>query len=219
MYSFHQIEFLVISYANALPLDVFSFLGSFIEEMIPPIPAALILTTAGSIAFQQNHSWLFLFWLAVTGSAGKILASWIFYVLGDKFEDIVVVKFGKFVGIRHQDVESLGKRFSGGWGEGIGFFLFRCVPIFPSVSVSIVCGIIRLNMRVFILATFFGTIVKSLLYLYAGYAGLQAIHFVVRRIHHINFWLGIIFVIVSAGLIYWLVGKKKSNAAGEVKVH
>lgn len=212
MLSFHHIEFLVISYANALPLDVFSFLGSFIEEVIPPIPAALIMTTAGSLSFTQNYPWLFLFWLAIAGSLGKTLASWIFYVLGDKFEDIVVVKFGKFVGIRHKDVESLGKRFSGGWGKGVGFFLFRCVPIFPSVSVSIVCGIIRLNMRIFILATFFGTIVKNLMYLYAGYAGLQALHFLIRKIHHINFWFGTVFIIVSFGLIYWLVrGKKKEK--------
>jgi membrane protein DedA with SNARE-associated domain len=211
MYSLHHIELIVRSYANAMPLGLFAFAGSFIEEVIPPIPAALIMTMAGSLSLAQGYMWLFLLWLAVIGSVGKVIASWIFYVLGDKFEDIIVGKFGKFVGIRHRDVESLGQRLGGGLGSGIGFFLFRCVPIFPSVSVSIVCGIIRLNMRTFLVATFFGTVVKNLMYLYAGYAGLQALHFFVRKIHNANFWFGVVFTVVSFGLIYWLVRKKKQE--------
>lgn len=211
MLSFHQIEFIVKSYANALPLDVFAFFGSFIEEIIPPIPAALIMTTAGVSALAQQRTWIFLIWVAVVGSMGKAIASWIFYVLGDKFEDIVVGKFGKFVGIRHQDVESLGKRFSGGWSDALLLFLFRSIPVFPSVSVSIVCGIIRLNIRTFITATFLGTIVKNLIYLYAGYGGMRALGFFIRKIHHINFWFGIVFVIASLGLIYWLVRRNKNE--------
>ena len=208
MYSFHQIEAIVKSYASILPLDIFAFLGSFVEEIIPPIPAPLIMTTAGSLSLAQHHAWLFLLWLAIVGSIGKTIASWIFYVLGDKFEDIVVGKFGKFVGISHQDVESLGKRFNGGWRDSAVLFVLRSIPVFPSVSVSIVCGIIRLNMRRFITVTFFGTIVKNLFYLYAGYGGLRAIGFVMRRIHHASFWFGTVFVIVSLGLIYWFVRKK-----------
>jgi len=211
MLSLRHIESVVTAYANAMPLGVFAFLGSFIEEIIPPIPAALIMTTAGSLSLAQGYPWIFLLWLALVGAIGKTIASWIFYVLGDKFEDIMVGKFGKFVGIRHSDVENLGKRFSGGWGEGIGFFLFRCVPIFPSVSVSIVCGVIRLNMRTFLFATFFGTIVKNLMYLYAGYAGLRALHFLIRRTHDAQFWFGILFVAISSSLIYWLVRKQKQD--------
>lgn len=209
MYSFHHIEFIIKEYSNVLPLDIFSFLGSFLEEIIPPIPAALILTTAGVLSLEQGHTWIFLIWLAIAGSLGKTLASWIFYILGDRFEDVVVGKFGKFIGVSHKEVENIGKKFTGGWGDGLGFFAFRCVPIFPSVSVSIVCGIIRMNMKTFLLATFFGSIVKSLLYLYIGFGGVHAIHFFVGRIHQANFWLGLIFLIVSSGLIYWQVTKKK----------
>lgn len=211
MYSFRHIEFIVKSYANALPLDVFAFLGSFIEEIIPPIPAPLIMTTVGSLALAQHHTWLFLLWVAIIGSAGKTLASWVFYVLGDKFENIVVVRFGKFIGINHQDVESLGKRFNGGWRDDMVLFILRSLPVFPSVSVSIVCGIIRLNMRTFISATFLGTIVKNLIYLYAGYGGMRAIGFFIRRIHSAQFWIGFVFVAFSIGLIYWLVRKQKPD--------
>ncbi|MDD5083682.1 MAG: VTT domain-containing protein [Candidatus Moranbacteria bacterium] len=211
MYSFRQIEAIVKTSANALPLDVFAFLGSFLEEIIPPIPAPLIMTTAGSLSLTQHHTWLFLLWIAIVGAIGKTIASWVFYVLGDKFEDIVVVRFGKFVGINHKDVENLGKRFNGGWGDEVALFVLRSIPIFPSVSVSIVCGIIRLNMRTFISATFLGTIVKNLIYLYVGYGGMRAVGFFVRKIHNAHFWIGAVFVIVSVGLIYWLVRKKKQE--------
>lgn len=210
MYSFRQIEYLVKSYADALPLDVFAFLGSFVEEIIPPIPAPLIMTTAGSLALTQQHGWVFLLWLAVVGSLGKTVASWIFYVLGDKFEDVMVGRFGKFIGLNHSEVESLGKRFGGGWKDATGLLLLRSVPVFPSVSVSIVCGIIRFDMKTFIGMTFIGTIIKNLMYLYAGYGGLRAIGFLARKIHHASFWFGIVFVAVSAFLVYRMARRKKN---------
>ena len=212
MYSLHHIEEIVKSYATALPLDVFAFLGSFIEEIIPPIPAPLIMTTAGSLVLAQHHAWIYLLWIAVIGSVGKTLASWVFYVLGEKFEHIVVGRFGKFIGINTQDVESLGKRFNGGWRDEIGLLTLRSIPVFPSVSVSIVCGIIRLNMRAFIMATFIGTIIKNLIYLYAGYGGLQAIHFFTRKIHQTSFWVGVFFLLASVVTIYWLTRTRKKDA-------
>ena len=216
MYSFHQIETLVKSSAQAVPLDIFAFLGSFIEEIIPPIPAPLIMTTAGSFALTQQHTWIFLIWIAIIGSVGKTIASWIFYILGDTFEDVVVGRFGKFVGIGHRDVENLGKRFNGGWRDSIALFALRSIPVFPSVSVSIVCGVIRLNIRHFIGATFFGTIVKNLIYLYAGYGGMKAIGFAMRRMHHVTFWLGIVFLIVSLVIIYRLVKKRRDDKGKDV---
>lgn len=211
MYSLRQMEVIVKEYANVLPLDVFAFLGSFVEEIIPPIPSPLIMTTAGSISFEQGHIWIFLLWVAIAGSLGKTIASWIFYVLGDKFEHIVIGKYGKFIGIRQHDVETFSKKFTGGWGDDIGLFIFRATPILPSVSISVVCGIIRLNMKTFIGATFFGTIVKNLIYLYVGYGGLQAIHFLARKIQRAHFWFGLVFVIISLGIIYWQVKKKKKT--------
>jgi membrane protein DedA with SNARE-associated domain len=211
MHSFHQIELFIKAYATLLPLDMFVFIGSFFEEIIPPIPAPLVMTTAGSLLLPQGHGWIFLLWLAVAGSLGKLFASWIYYVLGDKFEDVVVGKYGKFIGINHKDVESIGKKFQGGWGDDISLFLFRAVPIFPSVSVSIVCGIIRLRMRSFLVATFFGTVVKNLLYLYAGYGGIAVVGYLSRRIHSAHFWINFALVLVFVVSLFLFVRKSKEN--------
>lgn len=217
MVSWRHIEYVVKSYADMFPLDVFAFLGSFVEEIIPPIPAPLVMTTVGSLSLTQHHGWMFLVWLAIAGSVGKTLASWIFYVVGDKLEHAAIGKFGKFVGIDHRDVESIGKRFNGGWGDDIVLFILRSIPVFPSVSVSIVCGIIRMNPRTFIGATFLGTIVKNGIYLYAGYGGMRAIGMVARRIHDAHFIIGTVFVVVALAIIYRLVHhtRKKRNEAEE----
>ena len=211
MLSFHHIEFVIKKYASILPLDIFSFSGSFLEEIIPPIPAPLVMTTAGSLSLAQHHAWIFLLWLAIAGSFGKTIASWIFYVVGDKSEDVIIGKWGKYMGIRHEDVELLGKRFHGGWKDAILLFTMRSIPIFPSVSVSIVAGIIRLNKRTFIIATFLGTIVKNLIYLYAGYGGLQAIGFLSRKIHNTHFWVGLGFSVIALYAIYWFAHKRKEQ--------
>lgn len=209
MYSLRHIEFIVKSYATKVPLDAFAFFGSFLEEIIPPIPAPLIMTTAGSIAFSQQRGWMFLLWIAMIGSIGKTFASWIFYVLGEKFEHIAIGRFGKYIGISTRDVEHLGKKFNGGWRDDIALFALRSIPVFPSVSLSVVCGIIRLNKKTFIWATFLGTIVKNLFYLYAGYGGVRAIGFLTRKIHYTHFWLGTLFILVSCSIIYWMVHKRK----------
>jgi membrane protein DedA with SNARE-associated domain len=213
MYSLRQIEHIVKDYADALPLDVFAFFGSFIEEIVPPIPAALIMTTAGSLALAQQHTWLFLVWLAVAGSIGKTIASWIFYVAGERFEHSVVGRFGKYVGIKPQDVESLGKRFGGGWGDDLVLFAMRAVPVFPSVSVSLVCGVIRFRKKTFLAATFLGIIVRNALFLSIGYGGVRTARFLVRKVHETQFWVGVAFIFLSVVFIYWLARKRRIRSS------
>jgi membrane protein DedA with SNARE-associated domain len=216
MFSFRHIEYVIKSYASILPLDLFSLAGSFLEEIIPPIPSPLIMTTAGSLAFSQHYTWIFLLWLAIIGSIGKTLASWIFYVAGDKSEDIIVGRWGKYVGIRHEDVELLGKKFNGGWRDEALLFIMRATPIFPSVSVSVVAGIIRLNMKTFIGATFLGTIVKNLIYLYAGYGGVRAWGYIMRQIHSVQFWVGLAFSLVALYTVYWFAHKRHVNKKSQL---
>src|SRR3990167_5973603 len=99
---------LIKTLATTIPLDVFAFIGSFLEEIIAPIPSPLVMTTAGTLAHTQNHTLLYLFWLALAASLGKTIASWLYYVLADKSEDLVLTRFGKYVGVSHNEIESIG---------------------------------------------------------------------------------------------------------------
>jgi membrane protein DedA with SNARE-associated domain len=213
MVSWEHFELAFRHLSTQVPLEVFAFLGSFLEEIIPPIPAPLVMTTAGSLALAQHHGWPFLFWVAVTGAAGKLIASWVFYMAGDKLEDAVVRRFGRFLGVRHEDIEGIGRRFTGGWKDELVLFALRAIPLFPTVMVSIVCGIIRFNPATFLLATFLGTVVKNMLFLYAGYAGMHALASFAHQAHGVRTAVGLA---LAAGVIgfgwYWF-----SRVSGERK--
>src|SRR3989344_314625 len=84
--------------AEKTPLEIFSFAGSFIEEVIAPIPSPLIMTTAGTIAHARDYQITYLLFLALLASCGKTAASWLLYVLADKLEDFISSRFGKILG-------------------------------------------------------------------------------------------------------------------------
>ena len=114
------LEHWVKYYALHVPLEVFVFVGSFLEEVISPIPAALIMGTAGSLALMKGETLWYLLLLAALGNLGKTLGAWLYYLLGDKLEDAFIHKATKWFGVRHEDLENIGKRFVGHhWKDGV----------------------------------------------------------------------------------------------------
>ena len=161
--------------ADTVPLELFVFFGSVVEEIVSPIPSAFVMGTAGTVALFERHSFFFLAGLVLLGSFGKILGATFYYVIGDKLEDVLVRKFGPRFGITSEYIESIGKRFSGShWKDGGLLFVLRCIPIVPTTPVSLACGIFKMDIRIFWLALFFGNFLKDLAYVYLGYGGLRA---------------------------------------------
>ncbi|MCS7091963.1 MAG: VTT domain-containing protein [Patescibacteria group bacterium] len=157
--------------AHRVPLEIYVLLGSFVEEILAPIPSPLVMTLAGTIANSQDKPLVIIFWLALLGATGKTLGAYVLYFIADKMEDVLVSKFGKFVGITHKEIESIGAKLDGSWKDNVFLFIARALPIIPSAPVSIACGIIKLNQKTYITSTFAGTYVKDLMYLYLGFAG------------------------------------------------
>ena len=193
---------LIKTLATTIPLDVFAFIGSFLEEIIAPIPSPLVMTTAGTLAHTQNHTLLYLFWLALAASLGKTIASWLYYVLADKSEDLVLTRFGKYVGVSHKEVENIGKHFNGTWKDDVILLVLRSLPIMPTSLVSVVCGFIKLNMRTYLQSTFIGYFIRSFIFLYIGYTGMTTYGNVSNELVSIE---SFIKVVSGAGLVLFLV--------------
>lgn len=203
MYRIHALEIWIRHLATQVPLEVFVFVGSFLEEIIGPIPSTLVMTTAGALARFDGKTLLYVFWLAVIGNLGKTLATYVFYFLGDKLEDVTIKKFGRFLKLRHEDVENIGMRFGKShWQDGGVLFLVRLMPFFPTTIVSIACGIIKMDLRVYLFATFFGNFGKDLIYVYSGYAGFQVIRRFFHQAEGARWWIGIGLILVALGLLY-----------------
>ncbi|QQS38548.1 VTT domain-containing protein [Candidatus Woesebacteria bacterium] len=169
---FSSLIVLLETFSHKVPLELFTLVGSIIEEVVAPIPSPFVMALAGSLAGAQGQPLWYLGFLSLFGALGKTLGAWVLYIIADKLEDIVIVKIGKFVGVTHKEIENIGKRLNGGWRDNVFLLIARAIPVIPSAPISIACGIIKINRKTFLTSTFIGTYIRNMLYLYLGYAGL-----------------------------------------------
>ncbi len=201
-----SIQALLTSFAAVVPLEWFVLIGSFVEEIIAPIPAPVVMTTAGSLAFLSGHGWLWLFGLAVIGSFGKTAGGWVLYYLADKGENFLLGRFGKYFMITHEEVERLGSYFSGSWRDTLILTVLRAIPVVPSLALSLGSGLIKLRLRTYLIGTFVGLIFRGFFFLYIGYLGVKSYENLGSRIADVENYAQIGFVLLSIvvlGLLYW----------------
>ncbi len=172
---FSGLEQILISYAGRIPLGVFSFSASFIEELIPPIPSPSIMITTGYLAQVQDYLFLGLILLAIAGSFGKTLGASVVYLVVDKMEDLLSGRVARFIGISHQQIESLGNRLSRSWKDYIILTILRALPVVPSSLLSVGCGFLKIRFRLFFISTFVGSVIRDFIYIYLGYAGTKVV--------------------------------------------
>ena len=187
------------SVANMVSVDIFVAIGSFVEELIAPIPSPIVMTLAGTIALAQEKPFVFLFWLALIGAIGKTIGCYLLYIIADKLEDVVVGKFGKFFGVSHKEIERLGHHFNGGLRDDIIIFLARAIPIVPTAPVSLICGVIKVRLRTYLVSSFLGTLPRNMFYLYLGYAGLASVESVLGQFENVETVMTILLVLIVGG--------------------
>jgi membrane protein DedA with SNARE-associated domain len=201
--------------APTIPLEAFVILGSFLEEIIAPIPSFLVMGLAGTIARVHGELLWYLLVLAVLGALGKTFGTWLIYLAGDKMEDFVMAKFGKYLGVTHVDIEAIGSRLHKGWRDYAFLFLARALPVVPTTAVSFVCGIIKLNRATYISSTFFGTCVRNFLYLYLGYVGLSSYRQLRNGFEKTESVIQVVFGVGILVLILFIYSKRNAFLRGK----
>lgn len=170
------------------------FLGSVLEEVVPPIPSALVQMGAGFILFESvSLSWYqafrFLLIVVIPATLGVTLGSlfvyWIFYRFGKE----AIRKYGRFLGIRWSDIERLERFLARGSHvevsvpdlktkesydmkevsidlryDGLIIFFGRMLPLVPSAAVSAFAGFMRIPLRRYIIASLGGVAIRSTLF-------------------------------------------------------
>lgn len=205
MHFFSQIQVWILAFAGRVPIVVFVTIGTILEELIGPIPAPLILTTAGSLLSIQGWPLFVLLLLCLISAAAKTLVAWALYWVGSKGEKIVVDRFGKYIGIGHKEIESFREYFNKGWIDYVTIATLRAIPIVPTTPISIVAGILNLQLAIYLSSTFVGMYVRSFIFMYIGYKGLKISH-VLRDLTGIQMtMLGIVIVLLlgTAGYVYY----------------
>ena len=194
--------------AENVPVELFAFLGSFIEELIAPIPSPVVMTLAGTMVKSNGSPFWYLFVVAVIASLGKTIAAIILYYLSDKSEDIILSKLGRYIGVSHKQVENIGNRFHGTPRDYVTLLIIRSTPIIPSAPISLICGLIALPKKLFIISTFFGTIIRDFVYLYIGFTGLGAAEQITHGLEGANSVITIVLGLVGAGIFAWILYRK-----------
>lgn len=207
---------MLVTLANHIPVDLFAFLGSFIEEVISPIPSPLVLTTTGAILFTQGYHVSHFVITAILAAIGKTIGSILIYFLAERLEYLVIIKFGKFLGVSKADVQKLEKYFGNTKKDEFVLTVFRAIPFMPTAPVSFVCGLLKLDLTSYIRATFIGSFFRSLFFLWFGYTGLSNLEAFSTGITSAeNVMKLIIFVVVGIGAGY-LLRKRQTGTLSDL---
>lgn len=167
-----------------VPLETFTFAGSLLEEIVSPIPGYLVMGIVGSLAFAQKVSPFEIIFLTLLGAIGKTLGASLYYFIGDTLEDLFRGTIARFFRTAPETIENFGKRFTGAhWKDGGIIFLLRVIPLTPTTPFSIACGVLKINFKVYAIATFLGNFCKDLLYILLGYYGVANISRLWKDIH------------------------------------
>lgn len=202
----HFIE-VIIDYlkilATKMPVEVFAFVGSFIEEVIAPVPSPIVMTLSGSLASAEGKVFVYLFWISFVAAIGKTLGGLVLYIITDKAEDILTTRFGKMLGITHKEIESIGDRIDKGMRDDIVLLVLRSLPVVPSAPISVVCGLIKMDIKTFTWATFVGTFIRNMFYLVVGYSGLESYQRYMHGLEGVESVVQIVIVAAVGGFLVW----------------
>ena len=179
---------------------------------IAPIPSPFVMAAVGSAAYAQSKAFIMLAWLALAGSAGKTIGAWFIYFVADKMEDVVIAKFGKFLGVSHEQVEGIGKKMKGNWKDLLALFVLRALPVVPSSPVSAVCGIIKVKIQIYLIATFAGNIFRNFFYIYVGYSGISALQSMMTGLDSMESVVQIFIFGSLAACVAWIYWKRYQNS-------
>ena len=127
-------------------------IGMFLESSVLPIPSELILITAGAIGFSP---WEVAFW----GSIGSTLGAIVGYYIGAKGGRPVVDRYGKYFFVTPSRVGRAELKFKkyGGWT----ILVSRLVPFIPYKVFSITSGLLKFDIKTFVVFTFIGSIPRA----------------------------------------------------------
>lgn len=197
------------SWADVLPLPWFTFFGAMIEEIIAPIPSPLVMTLAGSFAATEKQGILYLLLLALFGTVGKTIGCYVIYLIAKTFEGIVTSRFGKFIGITPEQVEKVSARLGKGWKDNVAIFLLRATPIIPTAPVSIIAGLLRLDLKTYLISSAAGVFVRNVFYLYLGYTSLGALEKINDNLDSVeSIGYGVILLLIG-GIVLFIYKKKQ----------
>lgn len=142
------------------------FLAAFAETMFPPIPSEVIFPLAGFIGFKSNFTYLETFFMAICGALGATIGAVIIYVISLKLGRLAIIKMGKYIFVSEQKIDAAER-----WFDKYGIYAVLLGRMAPGVRelISVPAGIAKMPIAKFTLFTFLGSLIWSVILVFAGY--------------------------------------------------
>ncbi|MFA4942933.1 MAG: VTT domain-containing protein [Patescibacteria group bacterium] len=171
---------------------------TIIEEIIAPIPSAIIPLMAGFFLLPSTMSFAEILLrgiliIALPVSIGISIGSTLVYILGFFGGKPAIEKSKKLTGINWQEIIGIEEKVTRGNRDEIALFILRLIPIVPGFAISGFCGVVRYPFQKFIIITFFGSLVRAFI---LGMIGWQAGELYVNYADIISRFEKIIFFII-----------------------
>jgi membrane protein DedA with SNARE-associated domain len=166
-----------------------------LQTMAIPIPSEVILPFAGFLASAGRFN---IFVIALMGGLGSCIGSSIAYYIGYKGGRPLVLKYGKYILISHHDLD-MTEKFFAKFGS-IAIFIGQLLPIVRSF-IAFAAGLVEEVFWKFILFTFLGSFLWSLMLAYIGmklgdnWATLR------DKFHNLDL---LIVLIIIVGIVWWV---------------
>ncbi len=214
---FSALENFLLSFIHAIPLELFTFIASFIEEVVAPIPSAGVLILTGSFAAVQERSLAGLIPLVFIAALGKSLGAIIVYFFSDKLSHLVFRRFGTWLRVSSEEVAEIGKRMTGTPRDYLILTACRALPIVPSSAVSVGCGVLKVPFRLFLITTIIGTVLRDSFFIYAGYQGTDLLSRLTAQSVNVESVIQTAFIgFVLAFFAYLYLRRRRGTAAPTV---
>lgn len=140
-----------------------SYLGIMLSLTLEFIPAELVLPLSGYWVSEGDFN---LYLTILAGTIGGVLGPLTLYALGRYGGRPMVEKYGKFFLIKEKHINKADIFFNK-YGAGVAFF-GRFLPVVRT-SVSIPCGMMKMNVWKFSIYTFLAMLPITSLYVYLGF--------------------------------------------------
>lgn len=193
-----------------IPMGWFGvFSAEVIEEIIVPIPSAMILLGSGFLFLKGPLtlglvSTLF-FTIVIPATLGLTLGSLFIYTLAYKGGKPFLEKYGQWLALSWSDVEVVNQKFTEGTFDEWSLVLARVFPIIPSVLIAAFCGLTRMPLRKYITLTLIGAFFKALL---LGLIGWQVGELYLKYADIIGHIENTVFALIILGTVGFIVYRK-----------
>lgn len=185
------------------------FVLIMLESTLVPIPSELVMPFAGYLAHTGEFS---LAVILIINSVAALVGSALCYWIGVAGGKPLLLKYGKFIGVRRKDIERTETYFS---RHGKATILIgRFLPVVRHI-ISIPAGIARMPLPGFFLQTFIGSTIWGTVLILIGYElGNWAV--IADKLKHVDILIGVAIIVVLLALgIRFVLRRRREQGVGE----